>query len=90
MTNVMVVGSPVCEVYDGMKEKFAASTILAELGLTPGNFFTASKTTLMRFGGSGEYPSTLAFCCPAHAKYNMNLPSTAPLSGFNPVVGVIM
>jgi UDP-N-acetylglucosamine 2-epimerase len=40
--NVMVVGSPVCEVYDGMKEKFAASTILAELGLTPGNFFTAS------------------------------------------------
>ena len=40
--NVMVVGSPVCEVYDGMKEKFAASTILTELGLTPGNFFTAS------------------------------------------------
>ncbi len=40
--NVMVVGSPVCEVYDGMKEKFAASTILTELNLTPGNFFTAS------------------------------------------------
>lgn len=40
--NVMVVGSPVCEVYDAMKEKFAASAILAELGLTPGNFFTAS------------------------------------------------
>ena len=40
--NVMVVGSPVCEVYDGMKDKFAASTILTELDLTPGNFFTAS------------------------------------------------
>lgn len=40
--NVMVVGSPVCEVYDGMKDKFAASTILTELGLTSGNFFTAS------------------------------------------------
>lgn len=40
--NVMVVGSPVCEVYDGMKDKFAASTILTELNLTPGNFFTAS------------------------------------------------
>ncbi len=40
--NVMVVGSPVCEVYDGMKEKFSASAILAELSLTPGNFFTAS------------------------------------------------
>ena len=40
--NVMVVGSPVYEVYDGMKHKFAASAILAELGLTTGNFFTAS------------------------------------------------
>ncbi len=40
--NVMVIGSPVCEVYDAMKDKFAASTILTELGLTPGNFFTAS------------------------------------------------
>lgn len=40
--NVMVVGSPVYEVYDGMKHKFAASTILTELGLTTGNFFTAS------------------------------------------------
>lgn len=40
--NIMVVGSPVCEVYDGMQDKFAASTILTELGLTPGNFFTAS------------------------------------------------
>ena len=40
--NVMVVGSPVYEVYDGMKHKFAASTNLTELGLTTGNFFTAS------------------------------------------------
>ena len=40
--NVMVVGSPVYEVYDGMKHKFAASAILTELGLTTGNFFTAS------------------------------------------------
>jgi len=40
--NVMVVGSPVCEVYDNIKDKFAASTILVELGLSPGNFFTAS------------------------------------------------
>lgn len=40
--NVMVVGSPVCEVYDNIKDKFAASTVLAELGLSPGNFFTAS------------------------------------------------
>lgn len=40
--NVMVVGSPVCEVYDVMKGKFAASNILTEMGLTPGKFFTAS------------------------------------------------
>lgn len=40
--NVFVVGSPVCEVYDGMKEKFAASEILEELGVEPGNFLTAS------------------------------------------------
>ncbi|RED44309.1 non-hydrolyzing UDP-N-acetylglucosamine 2-epimerase [Aestuariispira insulae] len=40
--NVYVVGSPVCEVYDGMQEKFANSKILEELNLEPGNFLTAS------------------------------------------------
>tara|TARA_E500000331_G_scaffold82519_2_gene78319 strand:+ start:26392 stop:27531 length:1140 start_codon:yes stop_codon:yes gene_type:complete len=40
--DVMVVGSPVCEVYKTMREKFSESTILAELGIKPHNFFTAS------------------------------------------------
>lgn len=40
--NIFVVGSPVYEVYEGMKESFAASNILKELELTPGEFFTAS------------------------------------------------
>jgi len=40
--NIIVIGSPVCEVYDGLKDKFAASTILTELNLIPGNYFTAS------------------------------------------------
>ncbi len=40
--NVMVVGSPVCEVYEGMAEKFAGSKILDEMKLKPGEFFTAS------------------------------------------------
>ena len=38
----MVIGSPVCEVYNSLKQKIAASTILTRLGLNPGNFFTAS------------------------------------------------
>ncbi|KLN58957.1 hypothetical protein WH96_20250 [Kiloniella spongiae] len=40
--NVMVIGSPVYEVYEDMQEKFAASSILDQLELTPGKFFTAS------------------------------------------------
>jgi UDP-N-acetylglucosamine 2-epimerase (non-hydrolysing) len=39
---IFVVGSPIREVYDGMKEKCAASTILEDLKLTPGRFITAS------------------------------------------------
>lgn len=40
--DVYVVGSPVYEVYNGLSEKFAASTVLADLGLTAGNYFAAS------------------------------------------------
>ena len=40
--NVYVVGSPVCEVYESMKDKFAASEILKELNLSSGKFITAS------------------------------------------------
>lgn len=39
---VMVVGSPVYEVYETMKTKFSESTILNELGIKPYKFFTAS------------------------------------------------
>jgi UDP-N-acetyl-L-fucosamine synthase len=40
--DVYVVGSPVYEVYEGMADKFAASTILRDLKLTPGSYFAAS------------------------------------------------
>ena len=40
--NVMVVGSPVCEVYETMRKKFSESTILTELEIKPRNFFAAS------------------------------------------------
>lgn len=40
--DVYVVGSPVYEVYDGMADKFAASTILKDLKLTPRAYFAAS------------------------------------------------
>lgn len=40
--NVFVIGSPVYEVYEDMKKKFATSTIIDDLKLTPGEFFTAS------------------------------------------------
>lgn len=40
--NVYVVGSPVCEVYDSMRLKFEASSILEDLNLESGRFFTAS------------------------------------------------
>lgn len=40
--NIMVVGSPVCEVYSGMTKKFQESKILNQLQLTSGKFFTAS------------------------------------------------
>lgn len=40
--NVFVVGSPVYEVYQGMADKFAASTVLETLGLTRGGYIAAS------------------------------------------------
>jgi UDP-N-acetylglucosamine 2-epimerase (non-hydrolysing) len=40
--NIYVVGSPVFEVYNSMSSKFAASTILSELGLQSGAYFAAS------------------------------------------------
>ena len=40
--NVFAVGSPIHEVYDAMMAKFAASTVLDDLGLSSGRFFTAS------------------------------------------------
>ena len=40
--NVFVVGSPIHEVYNSMMEKFSASTILDDLGLTASQFFAAS------------------------------------------------
>ena len=39
---IFVVGSPIREVYEGLKDKFARSRVLDELGLAPGRFFTAS------------------------------------------------
>lgn len=39
---IFVVGSPIREVYEDLKDKFAASTILSELKLEPGRFITAS------------------------------------------------
>ena len=39
---IYVVGSPIREVYESMKEKFASATILKELKLTKGQFITAS------------------------------------------------
>ena len=39
---IFVVGSPIREVYEDLKDKFAASTILTELKLEPGKFITAS------------------------------------------------
>ena len=41
-SGVMVVGSPVCEVYEAMSKKFAESTILSKLKIKPQNFFAAS------------------------------------------------
>src|SRR5438067_1426446 len=41
-SRIFVVGSPIREVYEGLKDKFARSRILEELGLTSGRFFTAS------------------------------------------------
>ena len=40
--NVFVVGSPVCEVYAGMKNKFANSKILETLKLKSREFFVSS------------------------------------------------
>lgn len=39
---IFVIGSPIREVYEGLTDKFAASTILKELKLEPGRFITAS------------------------------------------------
>jgi len=39
---IFVVGSPIREVYEGLKEKFARSRVLEELQLTAGRYFTAS------------------------------------------------
>lgn len=41
-SRVFVVGSPIREVYDGLSEKFAQSTILKTLKLEKGKFFAAS------------------------------------------------
>ena len=40
--NIMVVGSPVYEVYQSIKSKISKSSILEELNLKPAEFFTAS------------------------------------------------
>lgn len=40
--NIMVVGSPVYEVYQSIKSKISKSSILEELNLKPTEFFTAS------------------------------------------------
>ncbi len=40
--DVMVIGSPVCEVYENMTNKFAGSKILDDLRLKSGEFFMAS------------------------------------------------
>ena len=41
-SRIFVVGSPIREVYEGLKDKFAQSRVLDELGLPGGRFFTAS------------------------------------------------
>ncbi|CAM8410932.1 WecB UDP-N-acetylglucosamine 2-epimerase [Candidatus Methylopumilus universalis] len=40
--NVMVVGSPVFEVYESMKKKFSESKVLKDLDIKAGLYFTAS------------------------------------------------
>ena len=41
-SRIYVTGSPVREVYASMKDKFAASTVMKQLGLESGKFITAS------------------------------------------------
>ena len=41
-SRIFVVGSPVREVYEGLKDKVARARILDDLGLAPGRFITAS------------------------------------------------
>ena len=96
--NVMVVGSPVCEVYDGMKEKFSASAILAELSLTPGNFFTASihrEETVDKGGALETMVDTFnalaeAYSCPiivsTHPRTRRRLEQLHLLERSNPLI----
>ncbi|MBM4443328.1 MAG: UDP-N-acetylglucosamine 2-epimerase (non-hydrolyzing) [Candidatus Rokubacteria bacterium] len=65
-SRIFVVGSPVREVYQGMKEKFERARIVEDLGLTPGRFFTASihrEENVDRKGGLASVVASLNALC---------------------------
>jgi len=68
-SRVFVVGSPIREVYDGMRDKFRTSRILETLSLRPGRFITASihrEENVDRKGGLASLVASFNALCEKH------------------------